>query len=73
MIPLPLGSGDGAIARVAERVRQGGHDIPAGVMRRRFAAGLRNLDAHYKNEVDAWAVYDSAGNRPTLIEWSQKP
>lgn len=33
-----------AIARVAERVRQDGHDVPEPVIRRRFAAGLRNFE-----------------------------
>ncbi len=61
-----------AIARVAMRVRQGGHDIPDDVIRRRFDAGLRNLDAIYKEEVDAWALYDNAGDEPALLDWSQK-
>lgn len=67
---LRLPDAEMAIARVAERVRQGGHDIPEPVIRRRFAAGLRNLDAHYKRAVDAWAVYDNAGSEPVLIDWS---
>ena len=40
---LCLPDAETAIARVAERVRQGGHDIPAEVIRRRFTAGLRLL------------------------------
>ena len=40
---LALPNADAAIARVAERVRQGGHDIPESVIRRRFAAGLRHF------------------------------
>lgn len=62
-----------AIARVAMRVRQGGHDIPEGVVRRRFTAGLHNFEAVYKAEVDDWALYDNAGEEPVLLEWSQKP
>ena len=61
-----------AIARVAARVRQGGHDIPEDVIRRRFVAGLRNLDAYYKAAVDAWAVYDNAGAEPALVDWSDE-
>jgi predicted ABC-type ATPase len=60
-----------AIARVAERVRQGGHDIPAEVIRRRFTAGLRNLENRYKSAVDTWAKYDNVGERPTLLEWGE--
>ena len=61
---------DTAIARVASRVRQGGHDIPEMVIRRRFAAGLRNLEQVYKAAVDSWAVYDNGGNEPILVNWS---
>lgn len=38
-LPTP----DLAVARVAERVRQGGHDVPETVIRRRFAAGLTSF------------------------------
>lgn len=41
-----------AIARVAERVRQGGHNIPEKAIRRRFAAGLRNFEQAYKRAVN---------------------
>lgn len=57
-----------AIARVAERVKQGGHDIPEAVIRRRFAAGLRNFHGAYKSAVDAWALFDNVGETPVLLE-----
>ena len=60
-----------AIARVAERVHQGGHDIPEEVIRRRFTADLRNLENAYKSAVDTWAKYDNVGERPTLLEWGE--
>ena len=68
---LCLPDAETAIARVAERVRQGGHHIPESVVRRRFAAGLRNLENAYKSEVDTWAKYDNVGERPTLLEWGE--
>jgi len=68
---LALPNAETAIARVAERVRQGGHDIPEASIRRRFAAGLRNLEYIYKDAVNTWAVYDNAGPAPTLLEWSE--
>lgn len=68
---LSLPDAETAIARVAERVRQGGHDIPEAVIRRRFAAGLRNLDLAYKPVVDTWATYDNVAERPSLIEWGE--
>lgn len=62
-----------AIARVAERVRQGGHGIPENVIRRRFAAGLRNFEEAYKVAVDSWAKYDNLGEKPSLLEWGENP
>jgi predicted ABC-type ATPase len=69
---LRLPDAETAIARVATRVRKGGHGIPEPVIRRRFAAGLRNLD-RYKAVVDGWAVYDNAGSEPMLVDWSESP
>ena len=60
-----------AIARVAERVRQGGHDIPQAVIRRRFAAGLKNFHDHYRAAVDDWALYDNSGSTPVMLAWGE--
>ncbi len=68
---LSLPNPEVAIARVAERVRQGGHHIPVDVIRRRFVAGLRNFDQAYKPMVDAWAKYDNVGENPKLLEWGE--
>jgi predicted ABC-type ATPase len=65
---LCLPNAETAIARVAERVRQGGHNIPEAVIRRRFAAGLRNFHQAYKSGVDAWALFDNVGETPVLLE-----
>lgn len=62
---LALPCADVAIARVAQRVRQGGHHIPEDVIRRRFAAGLANLP-RYCALVDEWGVYDNSGMEPIL-------
>ena len=68
---LTLPDAEYAIARVAERVRQGGHDIPEDVIRRRFTAGLRNFEELYKNEVHTWAKIDNSGSAPRLIEMGE--
>ena len=68
---LALPSAEAAVARVAERVSQGGHDIPEPVIRRRFVTGRRNFDQHYKTKVDTWALYDNAGTTPVLLEWGE--
>jgi predicted ABC-type ATPase len=62
-----------AVDRVAERVRQGGHDVPSDVIRRRFDAGLLNFERVYRDVVDTWAMYDNAGDEPVQINWGEKP
>ena len=61
-----------AIARVRQRVRAGGHDIPETVIRRRFFAGLTNLETIYKPVVNEWAVYDNSARLPQLLDESVK-
>lgn len=56
-----------AIRRVAERMAQGGHSIPADVICRHFASGLRNLTSLYQPVVDAWQLIDNGGNEPVLL------
>lgn len=70
---LSLPSAEAAVQRVAERVRQGGHDIPEAVIRRRFDAGWRNFQRHYRMAVDDWTVYDNMGPVPVLKEWGENP
>ena len=62
-----------AIARVADRVHQGGHNIPEAVIRRRFSAGLQNFKNHYQTCVNTWAKYDNAQSTPILLEWKENP
>ena len=69
---LSLPTVEMAVARVAERVRQGGHDIPEHVIRRRFISGRMNFDAQYRAAVDDWALYDNSGDEPVLIEWGER-
>lgn len=73
LIFLQLDSPEVAMARVAQRVRQGGHHIPEATIRRRFAAGRRNFESLYAPLVDAWALYDNTGPEPVLLDWSEKP
>jgi len=56
-----------AIARVAQRVKQGGHNIPAQVVKRRFMKGLLNL-SEYKKVVDQYFIYDNSVTPPQIIE-----
>jgi predicted ABC-type ATPase len=67
LIYLRLSSVDLALARVAARVLQGGHAVPAEVVRRRFVTGWRNFDQVYKPLVDTWVLYDNSGETPILV------
>jgi predicted ABC-type ATPase len=65
---LSLSGPDLAVARVAERVRQGGHDVPEPVVRRRFATGLKNFFSLYQAFADTWQMFDnSAADGPRLV------
>lgn len=73
LIFLALGSPDEAIARIAERVAQGGHYVPNDVVLRRFAAGLFNFETLYRHEVNVWRRYNNSGQAPVLIDEGQNP
>jgi predicted ABC-type ATPase len=64
---LELPSEELAVQRVADRVAQGGHNIPEPVIRRRFTAGRDNFECLYKALADEWKHYDSAGDEPVLL------
>lgn len=71
LIFLELPNAETAIARVAARVAQGGHNIPAETIRRRFEAGRRHFHQTYKALVDVWLHFDNAGDQPELLDWSE--
>lgn len=64
---LARASADLAVARVAQRVATGGHDVPEAVVRRRFVRGRDNFDRLYRPAADAWALYDNSGAGPVLM------
>lgn len=49
-----------AVSRVANRVRQGGHNVPETVIRRRFHSRLRNFFRLYRPLLDAWWLLDAS-------------
>lgn len=57
---LSLKNADLAVSRVAERVRLGGHDVPEGVVRRRYAKGLENFFRLYMPLADSWQFFDNS-------------
>ena len=57
---LWLPSADLAVARVADRVRMGGHHVPEETIRRRYRAGRRNFFRLYMPLATIWRMYDNS-------------
>ena len=64
---LRLPSADMAVARVGNRVVEGGHNVEEEVVRRRFDAGWRNFQQIYQDIVNEWRLYDSTEAFPRLV------
>lgn len=62
-----LPSPNTAIARVAQRVREGGHRIPEDVIRRRYVAGLRNMRHFYLPIVHTAFIFDNSDDNGILV------
>jgi predicted ABC-type ATPase len=62
LVFLSLPSADLAVARVAERVKDEGHDVPEQTIRRRFTTGLNNFFGLYRSVVDSWQLYDNSSD-----------
>src|SRR3990167_2415911 len=56
-----------SMARVASRVKMGGHDIAEKVVRRRFHKGIHNFFQHYRAVANSWMVFDNSGSTPRPI------
>ena len=57
-----LPSPEYAVERVAQRVSEGGHNIPNDVIVRRYFAGIKNLFDIYMPIVDSWMIIDNSVN-----------
>jgi predicted ABC-type ATPase len=69
LVFLSLNSPEAAIARVEERVREGGHFVQPDVVRRRFASGREHFENLYRPLVDHWILFDNMGEVPVMLEW----
>lgn len=59
-----------ALARVKERVRLGGHSVPADVIRRRYSRGVANLFRTYDPLLHAWIIFENSGRAPEIVAMS---
>ena len=58
-----------SIRRVADRVEQGGHNVPLEDLRRRFKVTLQNLFSIYRPVIDRWSIYDNGQHAPVLLAY----
>ena len=64
---LWLNSPELAMTRVKTRVKEGGHNIPAEVIERRYYTGLKNLFHLYIPIVNNWLLVDNSGEEFQVI------
>ncbi len=62
-----LDSEEMAISRVNIRVKEGGHDIPEEVIRRRYKSGLKNFFNLFLPKVDNWLFVNNSGDSYEVI------
>jgi predicted ABC-type ATPase len=55
------------LSRIQGRVLLGGHNVPANVVRRRFARSIRNFLQTYSLLADSWYLFDNFGPVPVTI------
>ena len=58
---------DLAVERVKTRVREGGHNIPEDVIRRRYRNGIKNLFEIYLPIVDEATIFDNSLGVPKFV------
>jgi predicted ABC-type ATPase len=59
LVYLWLASADLAVARVTERVRMGGHNVPEATIRQRYRRSLENLFHLYIPVIGRWQIYNA--------------
>jgi len=62
-----LDSEELAILRVENRVKEGGHNIPEEVIRRRYRNGLKNFFSLYLPLLDNWLFVNNSGDNYEII------
>ena len=56
-----------ALERIKDRVADGGHNVPAVDVRRRFKRSMENFLKTYQPLLDTWMLYDNSESEPRLI------
>ncbi|MEK6646778.1 MAG: zeta toxin family protein [Candidatus Firestonebacteria bacterium] len=56
-----------ALARIKDRVAEGGHNVATKDVRRRFYRGIYNFFKLYRPLLDSWMLFNNANATPSLI------
>ncbi len=56
-----------ALARIKERVAEGGHNVPVEDVKRRFERSVVNFFNVYRPLLNTWLLFDNSGRAPRLI------
>ncbi len=56
-----------AIVRIKDRVAEGGHDVPAEDVKRRFKRSISNFFKVYRPMLDSWMLFNNISDKPVLI------
>lgn len=67
-----LASPDAAILRVAQRVNEGGHNIPEETIRRRYQKGIENFFHLFLPVVDHWMLYNNSDLEKMLVAFGSR-
>jgi predicted ABC-type ATPase len=62
-----LDSPEACMARIRERVRKGGHDVPEADVLRRYERSISNFWRAYRKIADDWILVYNAGNKFTEV------
>ena len=55
-----------SLLRIKDRVIDGGHNVPANDVRRRFTRSISNFFHTYRTLADTWMLFDNSGPVPIL-------
>ena len=61
-----------AMARIRERVKQGGHNVPSADVKRRYKKSIENFRLRYKTLADYWFIIDNSTEAPSIVAQGAK-
>jgi predicted ABC-type ATPase len=72
LVFIHLESADLCVARVAERVRKGGHRVPPRDIRRRYGRSVTNFWTRYREAVDGWFLMQNSFQSFGLVAYGAR-